>query len=85
MVTHHNLEYVNSVSKYKQNYCYSVWNEFVVAFHGNHPAGYPIRYQSNNSINRITVVTNNLNITRIVASGFFIGFASRQQKLLFFF
>jgi hypothetical protein len=41
--------------------------------------GYANRYQSNNLINRITVVTNNRNNTGIVTSGFYIGFATRQQ------
>jgi hypothetical protein len=36
------------------------------------PTGYPNRYRSNNSIKRITVVTNNSNNTRIVASDFYI-------------
>jgi hypothetical protein len=34
------------------------------------PSGYPNHYGSNNSINRITVVTNNRNSTGIVTSGF---------------
>jgi hypothetical protein len=44
------------------------------------PTGYPIRYQSNNLINRIAVVTNNRNSTGIVTSRFYIWFASRQQQ-----
>jgi hypothetical protein len=44
------------------------------------PTGYPIQYQSNNLINRITVVTNNHNSTGIVTSCFYIGFASRDQQ-----
>jgi hypothetical protein len=42
--------------------------------------GYPNRYESSNLINRITVVTNNRNNTGMVTSGFYIGFASRDQQ-----
>jgi predicted transcriptional regulator len=37
------------------------------------PTGYPFRYRSNNSINIITVVTNNRNRTGIVTSVSILG------------
>jgi hypothetical protein len=54
-----------------------VWTGLVV---WEPSTGYPIRYQSNNLINIITVITNDRNRTGIVTSRFYIWFASRDQQ-----